>query len=378
MESENTTNDSSKQSLNSENNEQIRADRACIGCGFNLFGQPVIKEEHYNLAIARCPECGEVAAIQTYPTMSHWVNRFRAIIGAGWVVTLIAAIAINSLIIMGMSFGAVDIASEKLSEEIGFAHSRWVEAQSLAAIEEQKRVRDSMNPVESEPVVIESESSNTVEDPEVVTTDSALQNRVSGSVATTINGITTTVTTESDGSTTTSTSINGVQTSSLMGGSYRWTTISNNWIENELGPMLEQKGGLWANVNREFLIMMIPIAIVSMIAGIFWSVALLGSRRRVAIIIPILVSFLALVLVVSTSLSDSMMSYASEVARDHLTFIIGPIMVICAAIFGLLGVYIGRSVARFVVLVSLPPRSRVSLSILWTRDGLALPKPKNK
>ncbi|MDF1809029.1 MAG: hypothetical protein P1U42_04970 [Phycisphaerales bacterium] len=378
MESENTTNDSFKGTRNVEHHEQIRADRACIGCGFNLFGQPVVKEEHYNLAITRCPECGEVAAIQSYPTMSHWVNRFRVILGAGWVVSLLVAFAINSLIIMGLSFGSIDIASEKLSEEIGFAHSRWVEAQSLAAIEEQKRVKDSMNPVESDPVVINPEPDTTVEDPEVATIDPVLQNVVSGSVSTTINGITTTVTTESDGSTTTSTSINGVQTGSLMGGSYRWTTISNNWIENELGPMIEEKGGLWANVNREFLIMLIPISIVSTIAGIFWSVALLGSRRRVAIILPIVVSCIALVLVVSTSMDNSMMSYASEVARDHLVYVIGPLMVTSAAIFGLLGVFIGRSVARFVVLVSLPPRSRVSLSILWTRDGLELPKPKYK
>lgn len=47
-------------------------------------------------------------------------------------------------------------------------------------------------------------------------------------------------------------------------------------------------------------------------------------------------------------------------------------------IFALLGVYLGRKIARFVICMSLPPRYRTSLSIFWSRDGLELPKPTLK
>ncbi len=40
-------------------------DRLCIRCGFNLCGQPVLRERHYRMLIARCPECSTVAGGRT-------------------------------------------------------------------------------------------------------------------------------------------------------------------------------------------------------------------------------------------------------------------------------------------------------------------------
>lgn len=42
----------------------VTVDRPCSKCGFNLVGQPIIRERHYGLFIARCPECGTVALIR--------------------------------------------------------------------------------------------------------------------------------------------------------------------------------------------------------------------------------------------------------------------------------------------------------------------------
>ena len=51
----------------------LSGDRCCARCGFNLYGQTIIREPHYGLLMVRCPECGTAAAMQEY------VDRFEAI-----------------------------------------------------------------------------------------------------------------------------------------------------------------------------------------------------------------------------------------------------------------------------------------------------------
>lgn len=110
--------------------DHIRADRACIGCGFNLFGQTVTKEPHYNLAIARCPECGVVASLQTYPTMSHWVNRFRALLAGVWIAILIGLCIASVLIFVSFTSAVSSQASTTMAEQIGLASERWNQEQA--------------------------------------------------------------------------------------------------------------------------------------------------------------------------------------------------------------------------------------------------------
>ena len=366
MDSETPKRETTKGFMRKEHNEQIRADRACIGCGFNLFGQPVQREEHYNLAITRCPECGEVAAIQSYPVMSHWVNRFRAILGASWIVTLFIALAINSLILMGLIFGGIELAGDQLGEQIGISHSQWAAKQAQVALDMElaaKKTKDE-----------ESTESNERTDSEDTTnsTTPAVQGST-GVISTTIDGVTTTVYTSADGST--STTINGVAAAPLYSGSYQWSTITPIWIDRELDNAIKDMGGVWANIDRNFMIMFLPVGFVSLISGVFWSVVLLGAKRRTVIWVPVLVSIMALILVFSIQSGNGSMIWANDVATELVTIWITPIMIGCGLLFGMIGVFFGRSFARIFVLVSLPPRNRTSLSILWTRDGLELPKP---
>jgi len=63
-----------------------------VGCGFNLHGQPIVREAHYGLVMVRCPECAQVAALQEYPSLGKWAGRLA---GAGallWLVIVLAAI----------------------------------------------------------------------------------------------------------------------------------------------------------------------------------------------------------------------------------------------------------------------------------------------
>jgi hypothetical protein len=304
--------------------EQIRADRACIGCGFNLFGQPVFKEEHYNMSVARCPECGQVAALQTYPTMSHWVNRFRAILASIWILFLMGAMFGSVMYQVGMSIASVEIASESFSRTIAGAYEQYEAAKQI-------------------------ESTG-----------------VSGVVSNTPNS-TTTVT----GATTVTVTTPFPQ---AFAGS-RWVQLDNDWIEDEFPQVREDLGGLWENIDREFMVMIIPAIVASLAVGIFWSVALLAASRPRAFVAPLIASLIACSLVIGFNTVNGSYITASSFTKTLYTPYIVPMMVLLMLSVMGFGVFIGRMVMRKVVLLALPARSRVSFSVLWTRDGLELPKP---
>lgn len=104
----------------------IRTDRPCARCGFNLFNQPIVREPHYGLLAARCPECGQLAALQEYPLLGRWADRWAKLIAGSWVAVLVAAIMCQFGPTMGFSLGAVDTAAEELSHHVGASYLAWV------------------------------------------------------------------------------------------------------------------------------------------------------------------------------------------------------------------------------------------------------------
>lgn len=79
----------------------IRGDRLCIRCGFNLHGQQIVREEHYDMLAVRCPECSTVASLQEYPTLGTWTRRFWAVLALAWLVLLLAAGLLSWLSVTG-------------------------------------------------------------------------------------------------------------------------------------------------------------------------------------------------------------------------------------------------------------------------------------
>jgi len=322
--------------------DEIRADRACIGCGFNLFGQTVTKEPHYGMAITRCPECGTVAALQTYPAMSHWVNRFRSIIAAVWIVMLLGAFAGNTMILTGFSLSAVELSSENLAEIIGASHEEWGKAKEAqaAALKDAGGTTPTSTPT---------------------TTPTAAS----------------TTTTVFNGSTTFTTATGATVVIPGAGSSsFRWVTISEEWRKDHLDSTIEQAGGVWANVDAEFLIIMIPGVIVGVLCGVFWSVTLLGGTKKRAMFVPLIACLIAVAMVIGINNADSSFQWAREIARGYYAPIIAPIMISIQLAALCFGVLLGRKIARFVVVMALPARNRVPLSLLWTCEGHSLPTAK--
>lgn len=103
---------------NDERVSTMLADRACTGCGFNLIGQPIVRERHYGLLIARCPECGTVAALQEYPALGRWANRWAALLAGLWFLFITAGTMAVAGMITGFTHGAGHAASEHVAEVI--------------------------------------------------------------------------------------------------------------------------------------------------------------------------------------------------------------------------------------------------------------------
>ena len=274
MDSEHSVEKQAKNDLN-----QIRADRACIGCGFNLFGQSVVKEEHYDLAIVRCPECGVVGALQSYPTMSHWVNRFRAILTALWILVLIGAFSISMMITMGLNAGATEIAGSDLGEIIGGLHAQWIDEQGQLALKAEAEAKALMAQAKNDESGQDDggeETDGAQEHEDEGASDTLLAqgssavlpsntNPVINSVTNTNNGVTTIVSTFSDG--TTSTIVNGTNINNW--GGYQWTPITPVWQDNEMNAAIADAGGVWRNLDRSFLILLLPSGVIALMAGIF-------------------------------------------------------------------------------------------------------------
>lgn len=315
----------------SGNLNQIRADRACVGCGFNLFGQTVIKEEHYNLAITRCPECGTVAALQSYPTMSHWVNRFRMILASVWIVILIALFAAHTGGMIGFTVSAVDIASNEFENVIGLAHEQWQVHQTAPT-----PLTKTQAPIPA---------------PNTPTPFPGATTIISANGVTTINGV-------------------------VVGqSSYRWQQVSDEWVDTQLETTIIQTGGLWKNINKQFLYLVFPAAVVSTIAGVIWSIVLLGAKRKQVLLIPLTGCIIAGFMVWGVNNSMGSSPYTSQIAESLYTLRVMLIMLGIQFVFLSFGVFIGRKIARMFVIMALPARIRVPFSIFWTRDGLAPPRP---
>ena len=91
----------------------VVGDRLCAKRGFNLFGQMIVREPRYKLLIVRCPECATVAALQEYPLLGKWANRWATALAALWVLALVASIVGFSGAGFGMTMGSLEQGADR-------------------------------------------------------------------------------------------------------------------------------------------------------------------------------------------------------------------------------------------------------------------------
>jgi hypothetical protein len=128
-------------------------DRLCSHCGYNLMGQPVLREPHYSMLIVRCPECATIAAPQEYPLAGRWTNRFVAM-GSALVLLfallffigtkaslLLASVGITQISIESARTDLQALASQHVPNYYNIggtaAFNAWLDAQPPGAVVEQ-------------------------------------------------------------------------------------------------------------------------------------------------------------------------------------------------------------------------------------------------
>lgn len=102
-------------------------DRLCTGCGYNLTGQPIVREPHYQLLVVRCPECGVVASVQDYPTLGRWAGRWAAVLAALWFIGLTGIAIGTSAAIFGLSLGASESAAREYRDTLDDLYMEWLQ-----------------------------------------------------------------------------------------------------------------------------------------------------------------------------------------------------------------------------------------------------------
>ncbi len=86
----------------------MTGDRFCTKCGYNLVGQEIVREQHYELLIVRCPECATVAGLQDYPRLGTWGARWGMVLAALWLILLLCVWPATSGIMLGFGIGIAD------------------------------------------------------------------------------------------------------------------------------------------------------------------------------------------------------------------------------------------------------------------------------
>ena len=108
-------------------------DRLCISCGYNLIGQPVLREPHYQMLIVRCPECATVASVQEYPLLGRWANRWAALLAAFWLLIMLVWWIGSGAAIFGISTGASEVAAQKYRNYLADEFQSWIQSRQASS-----------------------------------------------------------------------------------------------------------------------------------------------------------------------------------------------------------------------------------------------------
>ncbi|MCZ6868801.1 MAG: hypothetical protein O7G84_04795 [Gammaproteobacteria bacterium] len=307
----------------------IVGDRLCVQCGYNLTGQNIYREPHYDLLIARCPECGSVASVLEYPVLGRWANRWAAVIAALWVLVLLVIWLGTSGAVFGLSMATgAQGARNEFRTYIEDTYKQW-EAQQAGA---------------------------------------TAPNTAPGAVNTTFATAGGTVITLPPGT--------PPQVTAFINRSSRYAKFTTWWSLQDKATLVQGAGGVRAVIDPRAFLMWVPLSIVAFVLGCFWGIALL-RRRRLGLLIwvgVIMATAGVYALIPTLMWLWEEPSYPWSAAER---IVAPPLLVLSLAYAAIplsIGVLVGRPLARQLIRTLLPPKLRSSLSLLWTADGYDPPR----
>jgi hypothetical protein len=313
--------DTQENRLYEERIATVTADRLCTTCGYNLAGQMVLLEPHYRLLIVRCPECGTVASVQEYPLLGRWANRWGAVLAALYFIVLLGLWPASSAAIMGLALGT--------AEDAAYRYSRYLSNLQQAAAHAAQPPQSPANAPSPAP-----------------TTPPLPPGAINAQTITRI--------------------ISGLTTGN---------DFEDWWARQDPQALFAQAGGWRGAVDWRALSIWIPAALVALVIGWFWSVALLQFRRSWTYLWGAMIMLLAVLFALGPCAEWLLgeVTYSRSAAQQQ----IGPAILLASIIVCippmLVGLVVGRRLTRALVRALLPPGLRGSLALLWTAEGLDPP-----
>jgi hypothetical protein len=104
---------------------EVRGDRLCLRCGFNLHAQIILREPHYGLFIVRCPECSSVTALQEYPVLGRWAKRWGFMLAAAYVLLAVALLLAAGIAAGGFAAAMSMEHHTSVCNDIATRHRMW-------------------------------------------------------------------------------------------------------------------------------------------------------------------------------------------------------------------------------------------------------------
>lgn len=278
----------------------LQTDRPCAKCGFNLHGATIMREPHYRMLIARCPECGVPAALQEYPALAPWVSRLRLLAAAVWVGAILLSVLIAAIICYAFAESAASTLSAQYQGQIDTALREHWQAKGNGA--------NPNTPVYYDPQQVED-----------------------------------------------------------------W------WNSQPPSKFLAEHGGLLGALNWWGLVIWIWVLVAMFPVGVLWSILLAraGPTRRVLIALAtaLLAGGFYYVEVVTTRTPAWYGWGAYWTAQMQVGWLPAILTLAFCSLCLVIGMALGRPLARWIVSTFLPPRQAASFSMLWIVDGKPLPRP---
>jgi hypothetical protein len=292
-------------------------ERLCTHCGYNLTGQPVLREPHYRMLIVRCPECGGAAGLQEYPLLGRWAGRWAALLAALWFLVMLALWIGSGAAIFGLSLGAAELSSEKFAEWILREHTAQATATPVPGAQPGPGPGGGGGASIAE-VTISTPRGLIRYDPQSL---------------------------------------------------HSW------WAAQDRAALLARAGGWRAMVDWPALWLWVPLGLVAFTLGAMWSVILLHLRRGRVVLWSAAVMTVALIF--ATVVIASWLTHETGWYRSDAAAMIGPRVLVLSLGFGAAalaaGLWLGRPLVRAMLRLLLAPRLRAPLALLWFTDGLTPP-----
>lgn len=338
-------------------------DRFCATCGFNLVGQTVVREPHYHMLMVRCPECGTAAAMQEYPMLGRWANRWARVLAVLLVLVLTAFTIGASFACWGVSMPPVYAMVQPLADRLGEEHVKW----QIAALEAAQAAKDKQagapaaEPAPADPATPDP----TAQPPEPVP---PLAPVASGQTAPTASA--------PDPNAAIAAAAR-IVASRRRGNEDSWKRYAEpEWTRTVKPRDAISAGPPWlASIDwtgLRWLLVSLPVAFV---IGVVYSILLLGTRRaRAVLVIPIVLGLSSCWVLVdhfdaNYHWGGSMHDIALSTFGVPLHLLVFAFMACAIAA----GIWAGRPIARLFVRVMLPPRLCGGLADLWLCEGLNPP-----